>query len=329
MVLLQVCLSHSTLLMKCAFTDSPFCTADETYLLKRLLVLSQHPFLSIPEKLFYMDGILHFPENRPISCSDSDEALPVLLSPQLASTLLLAVFNDSATLLAQLHLQSLVFLEEGEERGLFYLYDHLTSMLNIVESGSSREIVVTFSGAAFLFLLYFSQVHSYRWDLSEQLCQLYLQHTWLAPHLINLSNQTQEQLPECTWALGLQRGSQKGITKAPLGQLSLQDFSWHLKVLTCVAEGGICQRCSQGFLSSVITPSPLGVGGDWRLGNSFLGVCRRVLFHPTLDDLLLPLADILQHLACCYGDTDIQDHARLYDTLLTEVSQKLQIMDSR
>uniref|UniRef100_A0A1A8PFA3 AP-5 complex subunit beta-1 n=2 Tax=Nothobranchius rachovii TaxID=451742 RepID=A0A1A8PFA3_9TELE len=321
----EVCLFHATLLMKCAFTDSLFSAEDETFLLKRLLVLSQHPLLSIPEKLFYMDCILHFPENRPISCSDSDEALPVLLTPQLASTLLPTVFNDSATMLARLHLQSLVYLEEGveESRGLVYLYDHLTSMLNIVESGGSREIVVTFFRAAFLFLLYFSQVHSYCLDLSEQLCRLYLRHTWLAPHLINLANQTQERLPECTWAIGLLRGLQKGITKALLGQLSLQDLSWHLKVLTRVAEEReICQHCSLGFLSSVITTSPLGVGGDWRLGNSFLGVCRRVLLHPTLDSLLIPLADILQHLACYYGDADIQDHARLYYTLLTTVSQE-------
>uniref|UniRef100_A0A1A7XBS1 AP-5 complex subunit beta-1 n=3 Tax=Iconisemion striatum TaxID=60296 RepID=A0A1A7XBS1_9TELE len=326
----EVCLFHATLLMKCTFTDSLFSAEDEAFLLKRLLVLSQHALLSTPEKLFYMDCILHFPENRPISCGDSDEALPVLLTPQIASTLLPTVFNDSATLLARLHLQSLLYLEEGEEesRGLACLYDHLTSMLNIVECGGSREIVVTFFRAAYLFLFYFSQVQSYCWDLSEQLCRLYLRHTRLAPHLINLVNQTQERLPEYTWALGLLRGLQNGITKAPLGQLSLHNISWHLKVLMRVAkEGEIRQHSSLGFLSSVITPSLLCVGGDWRLGNSLLGVCRCMLFHPTLDCLFTSLADILQHLVCCYGDTDIQDHARLYYTLLTTVSrEKLAMM---
>ena len=53
-----------------------------------------------------------------------------------------------------------------------------------------------------------------------------------------------------------------------------------------------------------------------------LGVCRRLLVHPSLDSLLLPLANILQHLACHYGDTDIQDHARLYYTLLTTLSRE-------
>ncbi|KAM7423308.1 hypothetical protein PAMA_011051 [Pampus argenteus] len=324
----EVCLLHSTLLMKCAFTDSLFSAEDEAFILKRLVVLSQHPLLSSPEKLFYMDCILHFPENRPISCGDGDESLPVLLTPRLASVLLPTVFNDSATMLARLNLLSLVYMEEGEGeegKGLAYLYDHLTSLLHIVENGGSREIAVTFFRAAFLFLLYFFHVESYANGLTEKLGKLYLRHTHLAPHLINLADQTQDRLSESSWAVGLLRALQGVITEAPLAQLTLPDLSWHLKMLTRVAEEGeIPQRSTLRFLSSVVTPSssPLCVSGDWRLGNSILGVCRRLLVHPTLDSLLIPLADILQHLACRYGDTDIQDHARLYYTLLTTLSKE-------
>lgn len=328
---LQVCLLHTTLLMKCAFTDSLFSAEDEAFILKRLVVLSQHPLLSTPEKLFYMDCILHFPENRPISCGDGDETLPVLLTPQLASALVPTVFNDSATMLARLNLLSQVYLEEGEEgdgeegRGLAYLYEHLTSLLRIVENGGSREIVVTFFRAAFLFLFYFFHVERYSNSLMEKLCELYLRHTHLAPHLINLADQTQEKLTESSWAVALLKALQGVITKAPLGQLTLQELSWHLKMLARVAEEGeIPQHSTLGFLSCVITPSSssLCVSGDWRLGNSLLGVCRRLLVHPSLDSLLIPLADILQHLTCHYGDTDIQDHARLYYTLLTTLSRE-------
>ncbi|XP_042258383.1 AP-5 complex subunit beta-1 [Thunnus maccoyii] len=328
----EVCLLHSTLLMKCAFTDSLFSAEDEAFILKRLVVLSQHPLLSTPEKLFYMDCILHFPENRPISCGDGDESLPVLLTPQLSSALLPTVFNDSATMLARLNLLSLVYLEEGEGegdgeegKGLAYLYEHLTSLLRIVENGGSREIVVTFFRAAFLFLYYFCQVESYSKGLTEKLCELYLRHTHLALHLINLADQTQDRLSESNWAVELLRALQGVITEAPLAQLTLQDFSWHLKMLSRVAEEGEIPQCSTlNFLSSIITPSSssLCVSGDWRLGNSVLGVCQRLLVHPTLDSLLIPLADILQHLACRYGDTDIQDHARLYYTLLTTLSRE-------
>ncbi len=314
--------------MKCAFTDSLFSAEDEAFILKRMVVLSQHPLLSSPEKLFYMDCILHFPENRPISCSDGDETLPVLLTPRLALALVPTVFNDSPTMLARLNLLSLVYLEEeeGEEgRGLAYLYEHLTSLLHIVENGGSREIVVTFFRATFLFLLYFCHVEHYSNSLMEKLCKLYLHHSYLAPHLINLSDQTQDKLTESSWAVGLLRTLQRVITEAPLSQLTLQDLSWHLKILARVAEEGeISQHRTLSFLSSIITPSSssLCVSGDWRLGNSLLGVCRRLLVHPSLDSLLMPLADILQHVTCRYGDTDIQDHSRLYYTLVTTLSRE-------
>ncbi|KAM9362426.1 AP-5 complex subunit beta-1 [Symphorus nematophorus] len=331
----EVCLLHATLLMKCAFTDSLFSAEDEAFILKRLVVLSQHPLLTTPEKLFYMDCILHFPENRPISCGDGDETLPVLLTPRLASALVPTVFNDSATMLARLNLLSLVYLEEGEEgeaegeegedRGLAYLYEHLTALLHIVENGGSREIVVTFFRAAYLFLFYFCHVERYTTSLTEKLCELYIRHTYLAPHLINLADHTQDKLPESNWAVGLLKALQRSITEAPLAQLTLPDLSRHLKMLARVAEEGeIPQHATLRFLSSVITPSSssLCVSGDWRLGNSLLGVCRRLLVHPSLDSLLLPLADVLQHLTCRYGDTDIQDHARLYYTLLTTLSRE-------
>ncbi|KAK2862632.1 hypothetical protein Q5P01_002165 [Channa striata] len=327
----KVCLLHATLLMKCAFTDSLFSAEDEAFILKRLVVLSQHPLLSTPEKLFYMDCILHFPENRPISCGDSDETLPVLLTPRLASPLVPTVFNDSSTMLARLNLLCLVYLEEGDQgegeegRGVAYLYEHLTSLLHIVKNGGSREIVVTFFRAAFLFLFHLHHVERCSKSLMEMLCELYLHHTQLAPHLINLANQTQDRLSECNWSVGLLTAMQRVITEAPLAEITLQNLHWHLKMLARVAEEGeIPQHSTLCFLSRIITPSSssLCVSGEWHLGNSLLGVCRRLLVHPSLDSLLLPLADVLQPLACRYGDTDVQDHARLYYTLLTTLSRE-------
>ncbi|XP_067098617.1 AP-5 complex subunit beta-1 [Osmerus mordax] len=325
----EVCLLHATLLMKAAFTDSLFSSEDEAFLLKRLVGLSQHPLISTPEKLFYMDCILHFPENRPISSGDWDDSLPVLLTPRLAAALVPTVFNDSSSMLARLNLLSLVYLEEGEDgdgeggRGLAYLYDHLTSLLRIVENHGSREMVVTFFRASLLFLLHFSHVARHCENLTQRLCRLYLGHTRLAPHLINLVDRAQERLEESDWAVALLRALQQAITEAPLAVLTLQTLRWHLKVLGRVAEeGDVPQKSTLSFLLSVVTSPTLCVGGDWRLGNGLLGVCRRLLLHPSLDILLNPLADLLQHLTCHYGDTDIQDHARLYYTLLTTLSKE-------
>lgn len=326
---LQVCLLHSALLMKWAFTDSLFSAEDEAFILKRLVMLSQHPLLSTAEKLFYTDCILHFPENRPISSSsDGDETLPVLLTPRLASALAPTVFNDSVSMLTRFKLLSLVCVEEGEGedgKGIAHLYQHLSTLLEIVENGGSREIIVTFFRAAFLFLVHFCHLERFATSLVEKLCNLYLHHCCLAPHLINLTDQTQDKLPESDWAARLLKELQGVIAEASSEPVPLEDLSWHLKMLARIAEEGqILQDSTLGCLSKFISPSSPSLcwSRDWRLGNNLLGVCRRLIVHPSLDSLLVPLADVLQQLACHYGETDVQDHARLYYTLLTTLSRE-------
>lgn len=314
--------------MKWAFTDSLFSAEDEAFILKRLVMLSQHPLLSTAEKLFYTDCVLHFPENRPISSSsDGDETLPVLLTPQLAAALAPTVFNDSATMLTRFKLLCLVCVEEGEGqdgKGIAYLYQHLSTLLHVVENGGSRELIVTFFRATFLFLVHFCHVEGCTKSLVEKLCHLYLRHCWLAPHLINLTDQTQDKLADCDWPARLLRALQGAITEASPDQIPPKELSWHLKVLARIAEEGqILQESTLGCLSTFISPSSSSPPpSDWRLGNNLLGVCRRLIVHPSLDSLLIPLADVLQQLARRYGDTDIQDHARLYYTLLTTVSRE-------
>lgn len=321
----EVSLLHTTLLMKSAFTDSLFSAEDEAFILKRLVVLSQHPLLCTPEKLFYMNCLLHFPENRPIGCGDGDETLPVLLTPQLATALVPTVFNDSVTMLTRFNLLSMVYLEneEGDEegRGLAYLYEHLATFLDIVGNGANREIVTTFFRASFLFLSYFGHVQTYSSRLINQLCELYINHTHVAPHLINLANETQNKLP--FWTIALLQDFQLTITKESLSRLTAQELNCHLKILTRAAEeGDIPQQSTLQFLSAVVVASSSSLLGNWRLGNSILAVCRRLLTHPGLDTLLVPLADVLQHMATNYRDTDIRDHSRLYYTLLTNLSKE-------
>lgn len=300
-------------------------------MLRRLVVLSQHPLLTPPEKLFYMDCLLHFPENRPIGCGDADEGPPVLLTPRLVAALAPTVFDDGTSMLARINLLSLVYLENGEEadgeegRGLSYLYEHLLSLIRIVENGGRPDVVTTFFRATFLFLFYFCHVRHYSEHLMELLHDLYLGHAHLAPRLINLADRIRDRLPDSAWTLGMLTALQTGITERLLATLTPSDLSWHLKVLGRVAEEGDApQTNTLRFLSSVVMQSSLSlcVNGTWRLGNGVLAVCRRLLVHPSLDSLLIPLADILQHLACRYRDADVQDHARLYYTLLTTLSKE-------
>ncbi|XP_049589039.1 AP-5 complex subunit beta-1 [Syngnathus scovelli] len=325
----EVCLLHVTLLMKCAYTDSLFSTDDEAFVLRRLVLLSQHPLLSKAEKLFFLDCMLHFPENRPIGCGIGVESLPVLLTPQLAYPLWPAVLHDDATMLARFNLLLLLHQEEGERDGgeegaaLLFLYQHLGSLLDIVTRGRGPKMAVPFFRALFLFLVSFCQVEKFANGLAEQLCTLYGHRTDLALHLLNLADRTRDSFPERGWSARLCGALQRVIVEAPPARLTLTDLRWHLKVLARVAEEGqISQLSTLRLLADVTVWPGVCTTADWRLGNGVLRICRRLMAHPGLDALLPSLADVLQHLVRHYGDADVGDHARLYYSLLTTLSKE-------
>ncbi|XP_077567861.1 AP-5 complex subunit beta-1 isoform X1 [Stigmatopora nigra] len=324
----KVCLLHSTLQMKCAYTDSLFTTDDEVLMLRRLVVLAQHPLLSTPENLFFMDYILHFPENRPINFENGNESSPVLLTTQLAFTLVPTVLNDYATMLARFNLLFLVYQEEGEKegddgKGILFLYEHISLLFDIVVKGQTRELVATFFRVVFLFLIYFCHLKVYSNNIADKLCMLYCQKSHLAPQILNLADQASDMFPECNWASGLCRALQDIITVVPPAHFTLADLIWHLKVLTRVAEEeDIPQMSTLRLLSNIVIMPPLSISTDWRLGNIVLGLCRRLMTHPNLYMLFMSLTNILQHLIFCYGDADIQDHARLYYSVLISLSKE-------
>lgn len=320
----DVSLMHATLFMKDTFTDSLFTAEDENFLLKRLVGTAQHPLLRIPEKLFYMESILHFPENRPIS-SSGEESLPVLVTPRLAVSLHPTVFNDSATMLCRLNLLCLVYLEvadEGEaDKGISYLFDHIMALLKIVDNDGSREVVVTSFRALFIFLMHFNGMEELSEKLIDKLCDMYSRHSRLAPNLIGLADRIQEHLDDPVWSVKLLRGLQKCIMEMPPLQLTIHNLSWHLKVLKRVAkEGQITQRNTIYLLLNVLINSNLCERGNWQVGNAVLAVCRNLLEHPSIDQVFIELADLLQYISIHYDDTDIKDHARFYYTLLTNLS---------
>lgn len=320
----EVTLMHATLLMKAAFTDSLFTTEDENFFIKRLVSMAQHPLLNNTQKLFYMDCILHFPENRPIS-SNGEESLPVLVTPRLAASLLPTVFNNSSTMLCRLNLLSLVYMEldDDDDKGISYLFDHLMALHRIVDNHGTREMTVTFFRATFTFLGYFHQSEEFTGALTSKLCELYSKHCYLAPNLSNLVDRTQECLGDSGWSIQLLQALQKHIVELAVPELTLQNLSWHLKVLARVArEGRVPQRSSVRFLLNVLISSSLCSAGGWRMGNAVLAVCRSLLLHPSLDQVFIELADLLQYMTLHYEDTDIQDHARFYYTLLTNLSKE-------
>ncbi|KAM8927157.1 AP-5 complex subunit beta-1 [Pelodytes ibericus] len=322
---MDVSFFHSILQMKAVFTDSLFTAEDEHVLLQRLVGMTQHPLLSTSFKLFYLDCLLHFPENRPLN-SNPEENLPVLLTIQMTSSLFPNVFNDCSTMLCRQNLLSMVYLEnEGfhSERGIGFLFEHLMSLYSMVHKNSNREITSTFFRAVYLFVRYFNYCDKHMEDLTKSLLELYKSRNSLAPHFINLINETQILLEFHFWPISLSKALQKQIIDLPLEKLNLRFLGYHLKILARVAqENTVAQKSTILFLKRVALHSVICRQGDWRVGNAVLYVCKNVLQHQQLDSVFMHLADLLQHLMHHFEDIDIQDRARLYYILLTNVSSE-------
>ncbi|KAG8568841.1 hypothetical protein GDO81_014171 [Engystomops pustulosus] len=314
---------HSILQMKAVFTDSLFTAEDENFLLQRLVGMTLHPLLTTPVKLFYLDCLLHFPENRPLN-SNPGENLPVLLTVQMTSCLFPNIFNDCRTMLCRQNLLSMVYLEnEGfhAERGIGYLFQHLMSLYSMVGKNTSREITATFFRAAYLFVRYFHFCEKHMENLTQNLLDLYKNNSSLAPYFINLINEIQILLEFQAWPSFLCRAIQRQIVALPVDQLTLKNLPWHLKVLSRVAqENMVPQTCAVMFLRRVVAHPDLCTRGDWGLGNALLSVCKHILQHEHLDKVFMPLADLLQYLMHHFADIDIQERSRLYYILLTNVS---------
>uniref|UniRef100_UPI00398F6649 AP-5 complex subunit beta-1 n=1 Tax=Pristiophorus japonicus TaxID=55135 RepID=UPI00398F6649 len=320
---MDVSLLHTMLHMKATFTDSLFTVEDENFLLKRLVGMAQHPLLGIPLKLFYMDCLLHFPENRPIN-SNLEENLPVLFTPKMGACLFPTLFNDSSTMLSRLNLVCLVCLENAEEdRGLAEIFDYLVSLYKLVDANGSQERTVTFFHAVYIFVGYFHANEGHMAELTNYMVKLYQRHCALAPHIINLMNSTQKLLEDSKWPVSLAAALRKLIVELPLNQLLPHNLVWHLKVLARVAkEATILQKATVQFLLDITQASDLCELGDWRMGNAVLSVCRNILHYQNLEPIFSDLADLLQHIHLQFQDIDIQDHAHFYSALLTCLSSE-------
>uniref|UniRef100_A0A8C8VEV8 AP-5 complex subunit beta-1 n=1 Tax=Pelusios castaneus TaxID=367368 RepID=A0A8C8VEV8_9SAUR len=319
----HVALLHASLQLKGLFTDSLFTAEDEAFLLRRLVGMAQHPSLPSPVKLFYLDCLLHFPENRPLG-SGSEEGLPVLLTPRLASCLFPSLFNDPSTMLARLNLLSLVCLENQgpeAERGIGYIFEHILALASTVVGKGGHEATGLFFRTAYLFARYFGSRVQLMAELTGTLVGLYRQRCSLAPNLINLLNETQVVLDDPAWPMALSKALQELIVGVPLLPPWERELGLHLKLLARMAkESGVPQGSTVGFLQRLVRLAGARRLGDWHIGQALLTICRNLMQHQPPLAVGCQLVELLQDVSLSYPDVDVQDRARFYYTLLACLS---------
>lgn len=305
----QLTLLHAVLALKAAFGEALFTAQDEALLLRRLILAAQHPALPLPAHLFYLHCLLSFPENCPLGLS-GEEAVPMLLEPQLCRGLLPSLLLDPMALLACLHLLCLLCAEdeEEEEKGQGqsprqYLKELLASLWQRAAlNGSPRALATLCFQASYLVAHCLAGQPSMLTPLTHGLAQLYRARPALAPHFVDLLDQVGSELGE-----PLRVALQQEVVSRPGRDEALR---WHLQMLAKVADGD-AQSATLSFLQAAAAHCT-----DWGLQQALLRVCRALLRAGVGGGL----ADLLQALARQLEDPDGRDHARLYYILLGHLS---------
>lgn len=305
----QLSLMHAVLALKAAFGEALFTAQDEALLLRRLILAAQHPALPLPAHLFYLHCLLSFPENCPLGPT-GEEAVPLLLEPQLCRGLLPNLLLDPMALLARLHLLCLLCAEdeEKEEKGQgqsprCYLEEMLASLWQRAAlSGGPRTLATLCFQASYLVAHCLAGQPTVLTPLIYGLAQLYRARPVLAPHFVDFLDQVGSELGE-----PLRVVLQQEVVSRPGGDEALH---WHLQMLAKVADQD-AQSATLSFLQAAAVHCT-----DWGLQQALLRVCRALLRAGVGGGL----ADLLQALARQLEDPDGRDHARLYYILLGHLS---------
>nr|XP_016854649.1 PREDICTED: LOW QUALITY PROTEIN: AP-5 complex subunit beta-1 [Anolis carolinensis] len=217
------------------------------------------------------------------------------------------------TVLARLNLLCLVCVEsEGPAAsGSGLLLEHVLALGGVVAQGGRPEGRAALLPGGLLFASHFGPRPQPIAELTRCVLRLYRRDCSLAPNVINLLDEAWGSLEDPGWAGTLARGLQELIVGVPLREGGL---GWHLTALARLArEKDLSQGGTVRFLGRLVASGQLG---DWRSGQMLLRVCRNLM------QLCRPpdLADLLQAVPLRHADTDVQDQARFYSTLLANLS---------
>ncbi|XP_017515625.3 AP-5 complex subunit beta-1 [Manis javanica] len=305
----QLTLLHAVLALKAAFGEALFTAQDEALLLRRLTLAAQHPALPLPTHLFYLHCLLSFPENWPLGPT-GEEAVPLLLGPQLCHGLLPTLLHDPSDLLARLHLLCLLCAEdEQDEKGQDqsprrYLEELLAGLQQRAAlDGGPRAFATLCFQASYLVAHCLARQPTVLTCLTHGLAQLYRARPALAPHFVDLLDRVGPEL-----GLPLRVMLRQEVVSRPGRGEALR---WHLQMLAKVADGD-AEGCTLSFLQGAA-----GHCTDWGLQQAMLQVCRALLWAGVGEGL----ADLLQALARQLEDPDGRDRARLYYILLAHLTR--------
>ncbi|KAJ8304263.1 hypothetical protein KUTeg_017846 [Tegillarca granosa] len=185
-------------------------------------------------------------------------------------------------------------------------------------TGSDRPAVALFRALFHMYHRHCSKTFSQ--DINRFLRGLISGFPYFIPNALDFIEGLRETTPDSPVYLEILKLLHTQVVFTPEEQAAIY-YHFYLQVLKRASlQKEIPPQKTVKFLSYLAENSIMVDDGSWRLGNGILAVCQNLLICHGTENLYLEIGDLLFYMMTRYIDTDIQDRAMFYYTLLTSAT---------
>ncbi|CAH1257899.1 AP5B1 [Branchiostoma lanceolatum] len=309
-------LLHTVLQLKSQFGPDLLSDVDEDLLLRRLLTFANHPCVAVLQRLLCWHWILHYTTDK----QTSGEVIPARLYGPLVSQLFPQVFDHMTEMVTKLRAVSLYYATNTPpDSSLQVLIDSLVCVQKSVQQGVEGQSAQVLFQALFQ---YYRQHHSpaLAAEIQRLLLDVVLFHPKFVAHTIDLLDSVEELTPDSPMPVEI-LGALVNHTVKSSPRDVIADLEHYMMILEKAASmTQIDPKPSVLYLLTLLQTTPLCEEGSWHRGHALLSVCAAVMRNHPTTHYFKEMGDVLYTMLTLYDDLDVRDQARLYYTLLTNLS---------
>ncbi|XP_078662866.1 AP-5 complex subunit beta-1-like [Branchiostoma floridae x Branchiostoma belcheri] len=309
-------LLHTVLQLKLQFGADLLSDMDEDLLVRRLLTFANHPCVPVLQRLLCWHWILHYTTDK----EAPEEVIPARIHGSLVTQLFPQIFDHMTEMVTKLRAVSLYYATNTPpDSSLQVLIDSLVCVQKSVQQGVGGRPALALFQALFQ---YYRQHHSpaLAAEIQRLLLDVVLFHPKFVAHTIDLLDCVEQLTPDSPMPVEI-LGALADHTVKSAPRDIIQDLEHYLMILEKAASmTQIDPKPTVLYLLTLLQTTPLCEEGSWHRGHALLSVCAAVIRNHHSAQYFKEMGDVLYTMLTLYDDLDVRDQARLYYTLLTNLS---------
>ncbi|XP_035673182.1 AP-5 complex subunit beta-1-like [Branchiostoma floridae] len=309
-------LLHTVLQLKSQFGADLLSDVDEDLLLRRLLTFANHPCVPVLQRLLCWHWVLHYTTDK----QTSFEVIPARLQGPLVTQLFPQIFDHMTEMVTKLRAISLYYATNTPpDSSLQLLIDSLVCVQKSVQQGVGGQPAQALFQALFQ---YYRQHHSpaLAAEIQRLLLDVVLFHPKFVAHTIDLLDSVEELTPDSPMPVEILGALTTHTVKSSPKDV-IADLEHYMMILEKAASmTQIDPKPTVLYLLTLLQTTPLCEEGSWHRGHALLSVCAAVMRNHPSTQYFKEMGDVLYAMLTLYDDLDVRDQARLYYTLLTNLS---------